>query len=1260
MSNIQNTQRFTLPEDEFQSFAQVLQYRARVTPTEEAFTFYNENRCKEEVSVSYANLDKRARQIALRLSQYMNAGDRCLLLFKPGVEYLAAFFACLYARVIAVPVFMPNLNGIESNIDKLRGILNDCSGKIILSSQEHSDMINILLESSELEVECLFSDNFSTDDCFKISENELNSNETAFLQYTSGSTSRPKGVEITHKNLLTNAAIIGKQFNFQSDSKGVIWLPPYHDMGLIGGVLAAIYGGINLVLTPPITFIQNPLQWLNLISKYGGTISGGPNFAYDLCVKHMKKRPMKDLDLSCWKVAFCGAEPIRGETLKDFVETFSLYGFAKETFYPCYGLAESTLMVSSKTSHSKPITRFFNIEKFNRNIIEEVNIANNKNITEIVSCGEIIPEHLVCIVDPKTMKAVKEKIIGEIWVKGNSVAKGYWNNVAENTNSFNATLADSYKNNGWLRTGDLGFFIDKELFITGRLKELIIINGVNYYPQDIEKIVESSHDYINASVVFSITHNNSDEFVIVIEVARKYINDDVGRVIGAVRKSIADNFSLHVRDIIIVRPKSIPRTSSGKIQRILSKTYYLNNKFDVLISDMHDINILNKSINVENVLSVIANYVGITETQLQIYNSLSDLGLDSIQLIELKNIIEQHFHTSIDTYTFLDDLSLSTLVEKIEKQTKDKEQEKSILNNAECDEYIPLNPTQNALWLMYQLDSKSVVYNISRCFSIDDQINLLFFSQVIEHLVAEQVNLRSTFQNTNVGACQKIHATMFAGTINYENVQHFDDAQLNARIKSLASEPFILERGPLFKIYIFILSPKEYRLLFLAHHIIIDFWSINIFYKRISELYVDLSKNKAITLSKVSTYQSCINYNNWYKQYLCSDQYTYDLNFWLMQYEKPLHAKKQVMIKKDKLANFNLIEFSFSKNQMVQLKEFCKINRVTPFNLTLTIFTILLALTNKDEEVIVGLPFALRDFSDAASFMGYCVNLLPMRLEISNNLTILKLVEKVKSLLFLMLQHKNFPFSHLVEKAKIPRRIDNRLPIFHALFLYQSSQYFDESLSLCGLNANEGKIYIDNILLNMQSILPPDGQLELTLSVATFDDSIRFVIEYESSLFNLSQAKYFVDTYSAVFDFLITHTEVDFSFLSNEPKISTLLMEIPSIIVEDELKHDTKKNNARYFEIEEKLIVLWKNILNNEGITNQDNFFSSGGTSLLAIKLAAEVTDIFKIKFDVRSVFLYQTLALLAEHIADLPMMDTSSGIKSIKRVAYGRSEVEK
>ncbi len=415
---------------------------------------------------------------------------------------------------------------------------------------------------------------------------EINSESLAFLQYTSGATGNPKGVVVTHGNLLHNLALICKCFGHTADSKGVIWLPPHHDMGLIGGILQFIYSGLPVILMSPLDFVQKPIRWLQAISHYKATTSGGPNFAYDLCVNKIKPEQLASLDLSSWEVAFNGAEPVRAQTLERFAETFANCGFRKQAFYPCYGMAETTLFISGGLKAEPPIIRF----------VQETELLQNRVVSgdklsvdykEIVSCGRNLSGQKIMIVNPESLIKYGDGEVGEIWVSEESVTQGYWQKPEQTQQTFHAHLADTGEES-FLRTGDLGFLQDGELFVTGRIKDLIIIRGQNHYPQDIESTVQKCHPALrpDCGAAFSVEIKGEERLVIVQEVERNYLRKlDVQEVVGNVTQAVTAEHELQVYTTVLVKTGSIPKTSSGKIQRYACRTAFLNGSLNVLESE---------------------------------------------------------------------------------------------------------------------------------------------------------------------------------------------------------------------------------------------------------------------------------------------------------------------------------------------------------------------------------------------------------------------------------------------------------------------------------------------------------------------------------------------------------------------------------------------------------------------------------------------------------------------------------------------------
>ena len=562
------------------NFVDLLSFWAQHHPNKVAFQYLHRGEVETE-SLTYANLDQGAKAIAASLQAVHAAGERALLLYPPGLDFIKAFLGCLYAGVVAVPAYPPRRN---QKLLRLQALIEDSQARVVLTNSSFWKNKDQWLQD---ELQWTNMHWLNTDDVAPEMEADwishpLTESSLAFLQYTSGSTGNPKGVMVSHGNLIHNSAAIHKCFGHSSESRGLIWLPPYHDMGLIGGVLQPIYGGFPVTLMSPFDFLQKPLRWLTGISRYRATTSGGPNFAYELCIEKFKPEQFSDLDLSSWKVAFTGAEPVRAETIDRFVETFEPFGFRREAFYPCYGMAETTLIVSGGTTHSPPVVEVLEALPLERHRVVQASAQTSGRA--FVGCGQSLVDQKVVIVNPETKVACPPGQVGEIWVSGASVAQGYWQNSAETDRTFRAYLADTGEG-PFLRTGDLGFSQRGELFVTGRIKDIVIIRGQNYYPQDIELTVENSHPALrsNGGAVFSIDVSQAEHLVVVHEVERTHLRKlDVKAVVNSVRQAVAAHHSLQVYAIAFVKPGSMPKTSSGKIRRQACKTSFLEGGLNVV------------------------------------------------------------------------------------------------------------------------------------------------------------------------------------------------------------------------------------------------------------------------------------------------------------------------------------------------------------------------------------------------------------------------------------------------------------------------------------------------------------------------------------------------------------------------------------------------------------------------------------------------------------------------------------------------------
>lgn len=602
-----------------------LRSHARTRGSHVALTFLHDGK---DSPLTFAELDARAQGIANMLRSRYGSGDRALLLFEPGLDYAAAFFGCLYAGVIAVPSYPPQA-WTSRSVPRLRAIVEDAKPTVVLTTEALLPHVRAALPSDADAPGFLVTDALvpSSLESFELP----NTSDVAFLQYTSGSTGKPKGVVLSHDNLAHNAAAIARAMGMDDGSTGVIWLPPYHDMGLIGGILVPVLTGSHVVLMSPFSFLKNPLSWFEAISKYRARVSGGPNFAYDLCVRRAEEGGLPDLDLSCWEVAFTGAEPVRPETLARFEGSFAKAGFSPRAWFMCYGLAEATLMVTGSEEFGAG-ARLWRVDKelFQRERRAASAGAESVNAMVLVGCGRSLPDQRVSILhphDPRDVSPRPDGVEGEICVEGPSVAQGYWNKDEETRHTFGSVSVDGRP---LLRTGDLGLLHDGELFITGRLKDVIILAGQNHHPQDIEAAVDGVHPSlrVGGAAAFSIDLDGSERLVVVLELTRLrrrerrvrvdltqphrrratdriepkpdaeggelapgpeaekirdhyFVPVDMDEVTHAVLDKLRSECGVSPYAVLLVASGGIPKTSSGKVQRGACKTNFLSGKLDI-------------------------------------------------------------------------------------------------------------------------------------------------------------------------------------------------------------------------------------------------------------------------------------------------------------------------------------------------------------------------------------------------------------------------------------------------------------------------------------------------------------------------------------------------------------------------------------------------------------------------------------------------------------------------------------------------------
>jgi acyl-CoA synthetase (AMP-forming)/AMP-acid ligase II len=668
----QDTFNFTLPE--------ILQTRAIHTPGETAYIFLRDGEDDEE-RITYRELDQAARAIAEKLAESSARGERALMLFPPGLEFVKSLYGCFYAGIIAVPAYAPRKN---RSLERIKTLVVDSGATIVLCiadifqsfERSFSDLDELKGLRWVLVEDCLngFKDS-------SINQKFPEPADVALLQYTSGSTGKPKGVMVTHRNILRNAMFIRSSFSLSRKSVSVTWLPSFHDMGLIDGVIDPVFSGYPGVIIPPVSFIQKPLRWLKAISKYKGTHGGAPNFAFDHCVDGIPEAEREGLDLSSLSTLYCGAEPIRKSTFARFIDTFSDYGFKTTMLYPCYGMAETTLIISGPPADRGPVYLCISGDALEQNRIQKAT-DQDPDARYLVGVGFPWLDTDVKIVNPDTFSLCKADEVGEIWVSGSIVTAGYWNKETETVESYAANI-DGDLSKKYFRTGDLGFFDQGELYITGRLKDMIILQGRNYYPQDIEFVAEASHPALrlNASAAFSVDVNEDEKLVIVAEVERSAIrNLDVEAVCDAIRQQVAEEFEQEVYAIQLLRTASILKTSSGKIQRKACREGFMQKSLEVVGESVRALEESTSGAIAADLTTLQAWLIAWIHIHLKIpfdridhSKSISMYGLNSMKAVQLQQDVLTKFGVNIPPYIFFDKITVKELCERAFEKMNEQE-----------------------------------------------------------------------------------------------------------------------------------------------------------------------------------------------------------------------------------------------------------------------------------------------------------------------------------------------------------------------------------------------------------------------------------------------------------------------------------------------------------------------------------------------------------------------------------------------------------
>jgi len=1101
----------------------ILRDRSFKMPHTQAFTFLEDGET-QELTLTYYELDRRSRAVAAQLQAFGLSGERAILLYPPGLDYLIAFFGCLYAGVVAVPAYPPRN---QRKTPRIQAISIDAQASVALTTTAMLPTLQSILTliTKQGNFHWLTTDNIAQGIEDSWQQPAINGDTLAFLQYTSGSTGTPKGVMLSHGNLLHNAAVTYQMMEHSPSSKFVSWLPVYHDMGLIGGILQPLYGAFPCILMSPASFLQRPYRWLQAISSYKGTTSGGPNFAYEQCVQRITQEQKETLDLSSWSVAFNGAEPVRQDTLELFATTFAECGFRAEAFYPCYGMAEATLIVSGGSK--KALAQVKTVEKsaLSQNQIVETT-AQSQDIQSFVSCGQTIPQQQIIIVNPETLTCCSSDEIGEIWVSGLSVGQGYWNRTEETEQTFHAYLKNT-KEGPFLRTGDLGFLDNGELFITGRAKDLIIICGRNLYPQDIELTTERSHSSLRsgANAAFTVEVNNEERLVVVQELEFR-AKPDLAEVVSAIRQAVTDEHEVQVYGVVLIKPGSIPKTSSGKIQRRATRTQFENGELSVVESDILKISdIARKETQLqrsellalsprecqpilESYLSeLLAGVLSIATDDINPQEALSSLGLDSLKVFELKNRIEVDLEVEVSVADFFEGMSTLALATKILAQLTTDAIPSISLNQQEKNTSIyPLSFAQQGLWFINQLTPDTPTYNIPIVINFKGCINLTALQDSLNEIIRRHEVLRTSFIVENGQPVQVVNHAVPV-TLAVEDLRSLSENERTQEAQRLATEfaqqPFDLSAQSLLRAKVLKLNDKNYHLFVTLHHIIADGWSIGILIKELAALYEAFSTGKLSLRDATRTpfAELPIQYGdfvNWQRKWFDGESATRTLGDRiqpkLTYWKQKLGGELPVLNLPTDRARSPIQTFKGAQAKLVlsqtltkELKNLSRHSGVTLFMTLLTAFKTLLYRYTGQTDILVGSPIANRNRAEVESLIGFFVNVLVLRTDLSGDLSFLELLARVKLTALEAYIHQDLPFEKLVEELK-PNRDLSYNPLFQVMFALQNMPKPNLSLSDVSITYEEG--------------YNGTSKFDLTLFMEDSEQGLVATCEYNTDLFN--------------------------------------------------------------------------------------------------------------------------------------------------------------
>ncbi len=1092
------------------------------SPTRTIVRFLGESEA-DETCLDYARIDRLARGVGAQLQEAGAAGERALIVHPPGVDYLIALLACLYAGVVAVPAYPPSRRALG----RLASIAADAGARFALAGTGAADALPALAPAGAGESASLGGLArlrwLATDHRHELGDGEWESpvsdpGAVALLQYTSGSTSAPKGVRLTHANFLDNIDALTRVRGENADDRIVSWLPPFHDMGLVFGMLGPLCTGLEATLMAPATFLQRPLRWLSAISRYGGTISGGPNFAFELCVRRITApEQLAALDLSRWRMAFCGAERVRADTMERFAAAFAPARLRPAAMTPCYGLAESTVGVAFSATDRPP-----RVLALDGRALGELRAAAprpGQAAQLLVACGTPLAGCELRIVDPDTRLPLADDRVGEIWVRSPSVGDGYWEKPEINREVFHARLAAPADAAGasYLRTGDLGFLRDAELFVVGRIKDLIILRGINYYPEDIEATAQASFPLLRAggTAAFSVDEEGEERLVIVQEVASAR-DAPLAQIAAAISGAVAQAHEIAVERVVLVPPGAVPKTSSGKVQRNQCRDQLREGRIPVLglvaraavpAPGAADV----PAALVEQVAALMADLLGLPAVAAG--EDFFWLGGHSLMATRLVSRIRDAFAIELPLRAVFEAPTPALLAARIGAAPV--LERLPPIEPVDRGQPLRLSFSQERMWLMHQLDPRGAAYNVGGGLDIDGPLDAGVLQRTLDAVIARHEVLRTNYPSVEGQATVSIRPVLHL-PLPVIDVSGAPDPAGAAQAlgAALLHAPFDIAAEPLLRAALYRIGPERHLLCVSLHHLVTDAWSIGILVGDMFHCYDALAAGR--TPDPPSGQLTYVDYAHWQRDHLGGARLADQLAHW----KQRLAGAEPVALPVDRPRSQRrssagaFAPLPLSDALVDALTALGARQGATLFMVMLAAFDVLLHRHTGAADLVVGVPVANRNRLASESLMGSLVNTLALRVGVDPDGDFTQLLAQVRETALDAFANQDLPFERLVAELPVERR-PGESPVVSVMFDFQNAPV-------------PGRAHGP---LRMRPVMLPRGASQFDLSLFIFQAGLGRLasIEYSTELFDAATIGRLLEHYVAILEAVVADPTVPLS-----------------------------------------------------------------------------------------------------------------------------------